>query len=359
MQNKLHIVTSGCSFTNNYRPNVDPDNKAESRWKNDEKDIWTWFHWLWKTMGSDAECYNYGAITNDNKTICRSIFYKVNDLIYNKGVKPEDIIVIAQWTSLTRNSFFVSPKLYLNKPDNLLKRFIKRNDSPPHTNDFLGWKYKENAYEHGYYYLTGGYYSDTKNPDGLEEFSIEYLNTVVSKEERYLDWFEQIIGLISYLENLGIKKIYSFQMNNNFSSGYLEETKTPPYYNEERKRINSDVYDCIIRDKIICNTWNDTNLNEENPYVKLYSDRINFDKYFWFFEEPKIHKMGGIIEWSIRNFNEKEETDLPNVLWREMNGMDSDDQRKYLNRSWYGHTSSNLARKFVNDVVLNWDIFKK
>ena len=187
MQNKLHIVASGCSFTNNYRPNVDPDNKSENRWKNDEVDIYTWFHWLWKTMGANAECYNYGAITNDNKTICRSIFYKVNDLIFNQKVNPEDIVVIAQWTSLTRNSFFVSPKLYLHKEDNLLKRFIKRNDSPPHTNDFLSWKQKENAYQYGYYYLTGGYYSDTQNPDGLEEFSLNYLNTVLSKEERYLD----------------------------------------------------------------------------------------------------------------------------------------------------------------------------
>ena len=55
---------------------------------------------------------------------------------------------------------------------------------------------------------------------------------------------------------------------------------------------------------------------------------------------------------------EESKQDLPNVLWREMNGMDTDDQRKYLNNSWYGHTSSVLARKFVNDVVLKWDIFK-
>ncbi len=56
-------------------------------------------------------------------------------------------------------------------------------------------------------------------------------------------------------------------------------------YDEEKKRKNSDVYDCIIRDKVVCNTWNDINLNEQNPYVKMYSDRIDFDKYnimfFW------------------------------------------------------------------------------
>ena len=31
---------------------------------------------------------------------------------------------------------------------------------------------------------------------------------------------------------------------------------------------------------------------------------------------------------------------------------------KYLNNNWYGHTSSVLAKKFVEEVVLKWDIFK-
>ena len=65
-----------------------------------------------------------------------------------------------------------------------------------------------------------------------------------------------------------------------------------------------------------------------------------------------------MIEWSIRNFDYNLEGDLPKVLWREMNGMSLDEQKKYLERSWYGHTSSILTKKFVNDVVLNWDIFK-
>lgn len=366
MKNKLHIVTSGCSFTSNFRPNIDPYRKTEDVWKEDEKEIYTWFHWLWKIYGKnvDAEFHNYGAITNDNKTICRSIFYKVNDLIFNKGVNPKDIIVIAQWTSLTRTSWFISPEIY--KQNNCNKNFIEKNDSPPHTNDFIQWDSKSSGYEHGYYYLTGGYFSPTNNPDGMQEFGVSYFQNVLSKNERYIDWFDSIIGLFSYLESLGITKIKCFQMNNNFSKSYLDDSKTPPSYEEEKKRKSLfgravDTYDCIIKDKIVCNTWNDTNLSDKNPYVKIYSDRIDFDKYFWFFEEENLHKKGGIIEWSIRNFDENmddEKYNLPKVLWREMNGMDDDDQRKYLNRSWYGHTSSILARKFVKEVVLNWDIFK-
>ena len=85
MENKLHIVTSGCSFTHNYRINISLP-EMEDRWKNDPKEDYTWFHWLWRTLGNDAEFHNYGTITNDNKTICRSIFYKVSDLIYNQKI---------------------------------------------------------------------------------------------------------------------------------------------------------------------------------------------------------------------------------------------------------------------------------
>ena len=39
-----------------------------------------------------------------------------------------------------------------------------------------------------------------------------------------------------------------------------------------------------------------------------------------------------------------------------MNGMNIKEQKDYLNNSWYGHTSSLLTRKFVNEVILmeNW-----
>ena len=102
-------------------------------------------------------------------------------------------------------------------------------------------------------------------------------------------------------------------------------------------------------------------LQFDNSYVKTYADKIDFKKYFWFFEENFVHLYGGIIEWSIRNFDynlDDGNFNLPKVIWREMNGLDIEGQKKYLEKSWYGHTSSILTRKFVNDVVLNWDIFK-
>ena len=59
-----------------------------------------------------------------------------------------------------------------------------------------------------------------------------------------------------------------------------------------------------------------------------------------------------MIEWSIRNFDENQKSDLPVVLWREMNGMNEKEQRKHFKKDWYGHTSSILTRKFTKEVVM-------
>ena len=86
----------------------------------------------------------------------------------------------------------------------------------------------------------------------------------------------------------------------------------------------------MIEDKTICNTWEQKELQFNNSYVKSYADKIDFKKYFWFFEENSVHLYGGIIEWSIRNFDYNMNGDLPKVLWREMNGMNLDEQKKFF-----------------------------
>jgi hypothetical protein len=352
-----HIVASGCSFTANYKPNTQHLNKTDEAWKLDTVENYTWFQWLWKIYKErkiDAKFHNYAAITNDNKTICRSIFYKVNDLVFNENVNPKDITVLIQWTALTRNSWFISNKNY-NHHNSCLTQYIHTGNCLPHTNDFIQWKSKQNAYEHGYFYLSGGYYSPTNNPDNMQEFAIQYVNSVLSKEERYMEWFDSIIGLFSYLKELGVTKIKTFQLNNNFSSNYIDGVRTEPFY------TNKDVYNNIINKKTIFNTWDSDIEIYKNPYVKMFADRIDFNKYFWFFEEENLHKYGGIIEWSIRNFNESLEDggyNLPKVLWRELNNLTENQQMEYLNTYRYGHSSSILTKKFVEDIVLKWDIFE-
>ena len=344
-----HIVVSGCSFTNNYRCNLED----ERRWERDPIEDWTWAHWLQYSLKETHTIHNYGTITNDNKTIVRSIIYKVTDLL-NQGINPEDISVVAQWTTLTRNSFFVTPQKY-NNDTNPVIRYIKKNESWAHTNDYLiNGKDKTSPYQQGYFHLTGGF-NPTNNPINIDSVTFEWLDKIMTYDERYFEWFEYINMLLDFLHNKRITKIKFFCMNNNFSKTYLNEGRTPPYYHTNNDK---SIYECIIENKDICNTWEQKELQFDNSYVKSYADKIDFKKYFWYFDENSVHLFGGIIEWSIRNFDYNMKGDLPKVLWREMNGMDLDEQKKYLERSWYGHTSSILTKKFVNDVVLNWEIFK-
>ncbi len=343
-----HIVASGCSFTNNFRINIGD----ERRWERDPIQDWTWANWLQDYLKDTHTLHNYGTVTHDNKSIVRSIIYKVNDLL-DSGVKPEDITVIAQFTTLIRNSFFITPEKY--HPINPKIRYERNDESWPHTTDYLiNGKDKTSPYEHGYFHLTGGY-NKTNNPINVDPVVFEWLNGVMTYTERYFEWFEYITMLLNFLEVKGITKIKFFNMSNNFSKKYLSEGRTPPYYHTP---TNKSVYECIVENRDICDTWEQKELEFENSYVKSYADKIDFKKYFWFFEENSLHLFGGMIEWSIRNFDYNMDGDLPKVLWREMNGMDIEEQKKYLERSWYGHTSSILTKKFVNDVVLNWDIFK-
>ncbi len=343
-----HIVASGCSFTNNFRINIGD----ERRWERDPIQDWTWANWLQDYLKDTHTLHNYGTVTHDNKSIVRSIIYKVNDLL-DSGVKPEDITVIAQFTTLIRNSFFITPEKY--HPINPKIRYERNDESWPHTTDYLiNGKDKTSPYEHGYFHLTGGY-NKTNNPINVDPVVFQWLDGVMTYTERYFEWFEYITMLLNFLEVKGITKIKFFNMSNNFSKKYLSEGRTPPYYHTP---TNKSVYECIVENRDICDTWEQKELEFENSYVKSYADKIDFKKYFWFFEENSLHLFGGMIEWSIRNFDYNMDGDLPKVLWREMNGMDIEEQKKYLERSWYGHTSSILTKKFVNDVVLNWDIFK-
>ena len=105
----------------------------------------------------------------------------------------------------------------------------------------------------------------------------EYLDKVMTYTERYFEWFEYITMLLNFLEVNGITKIKFFNMNNNFSKKYLNEGRTPPYYHTP---TNKSVYECIVENKDICDTWEQKELQFENPYVKNYADKIDFNKYF-------------------------------------------------------------------------------
>lgn len=183
---KKHIVVSGCSFTNNFRVNIG----EERYWESDSVDEWTWAHWLQNELKETHIIHNYGAITNDNKTIVRSIIYKVTNLL-NEGIDPKDISVIVQWTTLTRNSFFVTPEKY-NTANPAIRYQKDSRESWPHTNDYLiNRKDKGSPYQQGYFHLTGGF-NPVNNPINIDPVTFEWLDKIMTYTERYFEWFEYI-----------------------------------------------------------------------------------------------------------------------------------------------------------------------
>jgi len=99
-----YIVTSGCSFTRQYR-RVGITGTAED-FMEDSISQWKWPHFI-QAEYLHHKVLNYGNPTNDNAVIAQSILYAVNDLI-KKGVPTSDIKVIVQWSGWSRNSAFVS-----------------------------------------------------------------------------------------------------------------------------------------------------------------------------------------------------------------------------------------------------------
>ena len=368
-----HIVVSGCSFTHNGYCTLGDYSKDKTDWMRDDIELRTWAHWLQDRLKDDYKVYNYGNITNDNKTIIRSVIYKVKQLLED-GVSPNDISVICQFSGLTRTSFFISSDKYHQFEDSRFansvfydKSLVDVYENHRRTGEVFGkaCDYIETVqddtthvgyrrYEHGYHHLSGGG-DPADGPNKCNnDFVHHYLTHVMSISERYFEWFEYIHMLLNFLKSNNIKFPHFFTMGNNFS-GYSNYDSGPPEYGTPRGK---STYTHLVTDKIIPDTYvEDKKLEFKNGYVNSYAKDIDFDNLFWFYDEEDIHSHGGIIEWSIRNFDENQKSNLPVVLWREMNGMSVKEQKKFLDIGWYGHTSSLLARKFVDEVVLNFPVF--
>jgi hypothetical protein len=123
-------------------------------------------------------------------------------------VSPDDITVVAQWTTLIRNSFFVTPEKYQSANPEI--RYRKNNESWAHTTDYLiSGKDKTSPYEQGYFHLTGGF-NPTDNPINIDPVTFEWLDKVMTYNERYFEWFEYINMLLNFLHVNGITKLNSF-----------------------------------------------------------------------------------------------------------------------------------------------------
>ena len=90
--------------------------------------------------------------------------------------------------------------------------------------NIINGKDKKSPYEHGYFHLTGGF-NPTNNPINIDSVTFEWLDKIMTYNERYFEWFEYINMLLNFLHINGITKIKFFCMNNNFSKKVFNTSK--------------------------------------------------------------------------------------------------------------------------------------
>ena len=306
----MHIICSGCSFTRQWkRLNIDG---TDEDFLKDPHDMWRWPHWIQKRYSNKkVRVWNVGNPTNDNSIIKKSIFYKVNELL-KAGIESKDIIVLVQWSNFHRNSFYIdgSKCEYFNSylptntediKDKVSKFHCEPSNVFAHISDYIDKKQYRG--EFGYYLLTGGFNYE-HIPYDIKELIPSYLANFYSEEESMIRFFDNVISLQSFLDNLNIPHL-SFNIQNNFvlNAPSLSDDKPIP---TTIKRENQ----------------------YKNRYIQHLYELIDLDK-FWFFNSKETSK-GGLMEWAIKT-NHKYPS-LP--LWMEKNTTS-------------GHISSEMNMMFV------------
>jgi hypothetical protein len=295
-----HILTTGCSFTNNIRFNPNNPKIIDIGDKN------SWPYYLQKELGNEYVIYNLGGATNDNISMCRIIFYWITKLV-NDGIPYSDISVIIQWSDPNRESIYL-------KTENPNKDIVE-----PHS--LIYWNDWEN--ENGVFYLTGGF----SPPDNtLEYFGIENVIKYWELEINWktilnqtLKWLENWNHLLLYFEKWGIKHNY-MSMRNPFSNEAYDVWFGAP-------GNNSDIPTKTI--------WFD-----KHEILKPYLTQLPIDsELYWHYKN-----YNGLLEWTIDNHN----SDFP---FQESNGMDYTEYLKIQPNGW-GHPSSKMMEKFVKTELL-------
>jgi hypothetical protein len=295
-----HILTTGCSFTNNNRFNPNTPNIVDNVDRN------SWPYYLQKELGSDVLVYNLGGATNDNVSMCRIIYYWINKLI-NSGISHKDISVIIQWSDPNRESIY-------------LKTETPTQDiSQQHS--LIYWDSWEN--ENGVFYLTGGF---SPPDDTLEYFGIgnavKYWELEVNWNNilnQTLKWLESWNFLLFYFEKWGIKHNY-MSMRNPFSCEAYDVWFGAPENNSN------------IPTKTI---WFD-----RHEILKPYLTNLPIEsELYWHYKN-----YNGLLEWTIDNHNDISP-------FQESNGKTYEEYLKIQDNGW-GHPSNKMMEKFVKTELL-------
>lgn len=339
-----YLVTSGCSFTSHERVNLQ---RGERDFLNDHPQFWYYAHWIQKLIPS-IEVYNMGSPGNGNLLIARSAIYKAKQLL-NQGIKGEDIGIIIEWSNFHRKSYFISNEIKDRAPIDIHENY---------ANDFIN--NKEYNGEKGYWMtmacpdMSESSFVDL-NPK-IYKFNQTYLESLYNDEERFIEWLEYFDYLIHFckVNNIQLK---SFFMHNPFSSAY-HYGMLPSNYRDGYEMIQG-----LFVDKKIHNTWYETedDIIERFPWAEHLYRSIDWKKYCWFFEEERLHRNGGVLEWALRNQLPSTDDNF-NPLYQEyfQYGSQTETEKAIIegNASAWGHVGSENYKKFTEDVIFKWEMFE-
>lgn len=305
-----HILTSGCSFTNNVRlsPNEIFDDIDITRK--------SWPHHLQDKLGDEFKIYNYGGATNDNVSISRILLYHSKRLI-SEGIPSKDIIIIGQWSDPNRESIWIKKDGF---GDEELQKY---GHTLVYTNS---WKSDK-----GCFFLTGGY----SPPDGTDS-AMEYLGiqNAIKYWEADINWNNIINQTLHWLESWALLE------------KFCKDSKIKTYWMSMRNPFSQESYECHFGAP-----ENNSDIPSKNIWLnnyeilKPYIDEVPINgKNYWHYKN-----YNGLLEWSIDNRNDNKYPLFQEYLNHNVNNYD--DYLKIQENGW-GHPSSQMMKKFVKEELI-------
>jgi len=179
-----HLVTSGCSFSDNY----------EKRWP----------HFLAERL--NAGLYNRGQGSCGNSWIAKTAIFQTQTLIDN-GVDPKNILVAVMWSGIDRKDLFISPELpdfaTLHNPEEWVSNPVNFIDTKENESCSM---YPKDGY------LSGSMHDSFTNQH-ISRFNRHLISKFYCNENLAIQSYENMLRLQWYCASMGIKLINQTYMD--------------------------------------------------------------------------------------------------------------------------------------------------
>ncbi len=245
-----HLVTSGCSFSDNFK---------EGRWP----------QFLAEAL--NVTLYNRGQGSCGNDWIARTMIYQLQSLL-DSGVKPQEILAVVMWSGIDRTSLFISSKETIN-----FKSLINVPNSNPNPINFLDESPNEictNNHTDGF--LVGSMGCNFVN-GRITKLKRTYIANFLNDEALAIESYENFLKLQWFCENKQIKLINQTYMNimHHPKYDYRNRNTSIPLTKDYYRNI-THLYNMLDMSKWVF--WNDTDGLFEytlDNNLSFYSDDLH------------------------------------------------------------------------------------